>query len=71
MSWRVTFTKQALRQLRKLDDFAAQFILSWIKRNLVERMTLAEKEKPSKVIYRELGAIALVTTGLLLKFRMK
>ena len=34
MSYRVEFTKQALKQLRKMDHFDSQIILEWIERRL-------------------------------------
>ena len=34
MTYRVEFTKQALKQLRKMDRFDAQIILEWIEHRL-------------------------------------
>mgnify|MGYP002799155242 CR=1 FL=1 len=34
MSWRVEYTKAALKQLKKMDRFDARLILSWIGKNL-------------------------------------
>ena len=34
MSWRVEYTKAALKQLKKMDRFDARLILSWIEKNL-------------------------------------
>ena len=34
MTYRVEFTKQALKQLRKMDRFDSQIILEWIERRL-------------------------------------
>lgn len=36
MRYRVEFTKQALRQLKKLDRATAALIMGWIKKNLVD-----------------------------------
>ncbi|WP_314043222.1 type II toxin-antitoxin system RelE/ParE family toxin [Streptococcus cristatus] len=35
MSYQVTYTKQALKQLKKLDAFTCSTILYWIDKNLV------------------------------------
>ena len=34
MIYRVEFTKEALKQLKKLDKYTAVFILAWIRKNL-------------------------------------
>ena len=34
MSYRVEFTKEALKQLKKLDKATASLILGWIRKNL-------------------------------------
>lgn len=36
MKYQVEFTKQALRQLKKLDRATAALIMGWIKKNLVD-----------------------------------
>ena len=34
--YRVEFTKNALKQLKKLDKYTASLILGWIRKNLVD-----------------------------------
>ena len=34
MAWHVEYTKQALKQLKKMDRFDARIILDWIGKNL-------------------------------------
>ena len=34
MKWQVTFSRDALKQLKKLDKHTASLILGWIRKNL-------------------------------------
>ncbi|HAA9661116.1 TPA_asm: type II toxin-antitoxin system mRNA interferase toxin, RelE/StbE family [Listeria monocytogenes] len=46
MSYQVSFSHQALKQLKKMDKRTSGYILAWIKKNLVDSTNPQVKGKP-------------------------
>lgn len=46
MKYQVTFSHQALKQLKKMDKSTSGYMMAWIKKNLVETLDPRTKGKP-------------------------